>query len=183
MNLKCNRVIYLQTLVTALLTCLLIANFLSPYLGVKWEYSFCMFSDLALDCSNHLFMPQGNCLGRRQYFMVTDLQTTDRVPLHARLLNKLLEAAGHPAAGAIDAKTCRPVHRDLLCYHLALFRAEGIDAKLTCIDSATGEVYSLAALTAPEEWLNYSVFMEWPLVRSGYEPIHAALRTATSRSP
>jgi hypothetical protein len=163
----------LHVLFTAGLVFVVLANGLAPYVGLKWEYSLAMFSGLRTDAGNHLFMPCLPLFAHGDYYVVEELTTPGGEALpSAVLLRDLLRRTGHPAGASADV---RPVHRDLIRYHLARFRAVGVHATFRLRHADRGDVLTLAADTAPEAWLNYSVTLTYPLVRHSYAEIHEAL--------
>src|SRR5437868_5369388 len=110
----------LHVLFTAAFVVIVLANGLAPYVGLKWEYSLAMFSGLRTDAGNHLFMPCLPLFRHGDYYVVEDLTTPGGEALpSAVLLRDLLRRTGHPAGAPEDGRPVRPVHRDLIRYHLA----------------------------------------------------------------
>src|SRR5262245_23474200 len=166
----------LHGLFTAAVVLLILANGFAPYVGLKFEYSLAMFSDLRTDAGNHLFLPTLPLFANGDYYVVEDLVTPggDALP-SGTLLRDLLRRTGHPAGGPKTDQEVRPVHGDLIRYHLARFRAAGVPAAFRLRHADSGAALAVGADTAPEEWRSYSVLLGYPLVRHSYAEIHATV--------
>lgn len=172
--------IVVHAVATVALLVLLLFNIATPYLGLKWEYSLTMFSNLKTDVSNHLLFPRQTGPGDLEYYLVERLEVDAQpIPRHAEALRRLLERAGHPCVTAgVETK---PVHGDLIRYHLARFRDEGVRARIVLLHARTGQRLELDSGAVGPEWLRYSLWSRYPMVLHSYREIHDVVR-ATARA-
>lgn len=169
---------------SAVVVLVVMANAVAPYVGLKWEYSLTMFSSMKTDCSNHLVFPSENVFGNYEYYFVEKMELENGAkPVHAELLLDLLETVGHPVATEVvwdPSDESRPVHGDMIRYHLFLFRNEGVSASFTVVDAHSGATSVMSTNDAPSP-SDYSLWSAYPMVLHNYTEIHDVVRQYNSR--
>ena len=168
---------WFQYCCSSVILLLFVMNGAAPYVGLKFEYSNAMFSNLEVDGSNHFFLPSIELFEPSKYYFVHQLDIrSDTPPTHALLLLRLLEKLEHPIAGATEVEEERPVHQDLIRYHMAMFRQEQVGASFTLEDHDTGGLFVVSTDDAPEEWFRYTLLMTYPSVLLNYSTQQLVLR-------
>ncbi|NUW33938.1 hypothetical protein HTZ77_21245 [Nonomuraea sp. SMC257] len=123
--------------VTSCLVLLYLVNCLAPYLGLKFDFSMAMFSNLRPDRRSHFFLPMPRHGLMPRYFEISGLggPGTDGRAGTAELLTELFpDVYTHRySAGYVHAAVRRLRHRF----------EPGAEVYLRCVDSSTREVHRL----------------------------------------
>ena len=172
--MKIRPIHYFMTTVFCLV---ILVNAASPFIGLKWEFSFNMFSGLKTDGSNHYLLPSYHLFDNYEYWIVNELEIqTLEYDEHAVMLCELLTATGQPAMASSspeeDQRSLRPIHGNVIRYHLSKFQENGIDVhmSLESIDGLT--LVDLSSRDAPSQWTSFSYHIQYPVVMHNYSIIH-----------
>ena len=139
-----------------------------------------MFSGLKTDGSNHFFLPSYHLFDNYEYWIVNDMEMqADEYDEQAIMFRELLVETGQPAmvSAASDEvrPTVRPLHGNVIRYHLARFQEKGADVNLS-LESCDGQIrHDLSARDAPPQWTSFSYLVQYPVAKHNYSLIHRIL--------
>ncbi len=177
----------LERLFTVMFLFIVTLNGLSPYIGLKWEFSMNMFADLDMQGANHMFMPHRDLFGIREYYVVESFELPGHAwPEHALVFRRLLHLCGHPAgreaaqdiSGSQPATPAKvwPVNGNAIRYQLALLQKAGISARMTLVPQGQSSPIAIDLATAGPEWTRYSLLNQYPVTYWEYRVAHRTLR-------
>ena len=162
---------------TAAFCLVLLINAASPFIGLKWEFSFSMFSGLKTDGSNHFFFPSYHLFDNYEYWIVEKLELGEaEYDEHTAIFCELLTRSGQPAMTSAlsdqEQSPTRPIHGNIIRYHLSRFQDRGVDVNLSLASFGGQEKVDLSARDAPPEWTSFSYHIQYPIVIHNYSLIH-----------
>lgn len=176
----------LRQFLTAFFVAAVLLNGLCPFLGIKWEYSMSMFSNLNYETSNHYFMPSAKVMKGHQYYYVKSLTLDDDAPASALRLKELLERIGHFESSASNVhkrpELKAPVSKNLLCYHIAKLKHAGSTFAISFQDedsfllAKSSPPTELSHSNCPQEWSRYDYFSRYPPIKGDYSTITTMIR-------
>lgn len=166
-----------HTALLLLFTALVTANGLSPYLGLKWEYSMSMYSNMEYDCSNHLFL-SGIQVANPEFYAVEAFEIAAETSDPFRKLLTELHSAGDESTG----ESHDLISADLVSYHAARLHRRGISFRFTLKEFGSGELIEISSDELPKRWQRYDLLLRYPQIRGNYHTLRemagAPLHTA-----
>ncbi len=168
-------------LLTAVFGCLLIINAASPYIGLKWEYSLNMYSDLDTDGGNHFFLPATDYFGMADdYYIVERIECDEVIQTESlQLFKRLLHFAQHPAAmnrGEKSGAECRPVNGNVVRHQLVQLQQAGESAVFYLRHHRTGERFFVDSATTGPVWTEPTIWNQYPILLHSYKEIHQVMK-------
>jgi hypothetical protein len=163
-----------------------LGNAMSPYVGLKWEHSMAMFSNMRTDATNHYFLPRLMWFDNDKYVIV-DRITIDRQELspQSRMFLRLLDVTGQPAMSFRrapgDPTACSDqvaINLNVVKYHLHELRERRVPALIILRDVRDGTQTEVDVLRCDDRWVSFTYFNQYPILQgeASYSTIHNLLR-------
>ena len=174
----------LHLVATIVLATLLFVNAASPYLGLKWEFSFNMFGDLATDTSNHLFLPRTDLLGIvDDYYIVDAIESLDAEgTTTASSFLRLLSSLNHPAAkvtskSATHEDEILPISGNALRYQIWRLKEQGHDGTIHVRHFKSDAPHTVSIAGADKQWTAHNVWNQYPVALHSYRELRDVIKS------
>ena len=174
----------LHLIATLALVALLFVNAASPYLGLKWEFSFNMFGDLATDTSNHLFLPRTDLLGIvDDYYIVDAIEGLDAEgTTTASSFLRLLSSLNHPVATGTSKSSANedkvlPISGNALRYQIWRLKEQGHEGTIHVRHFKSDASHVVNIADADKQWTAHNLWNQYPVALHSYRELRDVIKS------